>query len=72
MRIYSSESFWAIAQFWYLCAGLTILAILGNVIQHGFRELEGVMTRPLDWLILAAALAPGPLAHRMAIRLKKE
>ena len=45
MRIYSSESFWSIAQLWYTCFGFIILAMLGNAIQHGFGELLDIVSR---------------------------
>jgi hypothetical protein len=72
MRLYSSESFWAIARLWYGFFGLIVLAMLGNALQHGFDELRDVVSRmnPLAWLIIAAAFAPGPLAHWLALRLK--
>jgi hypothetical protein len=71
MRNSSSESFWAIAQLWYTLFGLVLLAMLGNAVQHGFGELRNIVSRmnPVGWLIIAAAFAPGPLAHWLSRRL---
>jgi len=73
MRIYSSEGLWAIARLWYTVFGLITLAMLGNAWQHGFDQLLEVLSRmrPVGWLVIAAAFAPGPLAHWLAIRLKR-
>ena len=72
MRNSLSESFWAIAQLWYGFFGFTIAVILGNAFIYGFDELIDILhgMRPVGWLVLAAAFAPGPLAHWLAIRLK--
>lgn len=73
MRIYSSKGFWAIARVWYTCFGLIVLAMLVNAWQHGFDELLDLLSRvrPVGWLVIAAAFAPGPLAHWLAIRVKR-
>jgi hypothetical protein len=72
MRLYSSESFWSIAQLWYLCFGLVISAMLVNAVQHGFDELRDIVSRmrPMGWVVIVAAFAPGPIAHWLSIRLK--
>ncbi len=69
MRIYLSQCLWAIARLWYTLFGLITLAILGN----GFDELRDLLSRmrPVGWLVIAALFAPGPLAHWLAIRLKR-
>jgi hypothetical protein len=73
MRFYSSESLWAIARLWYTLIGLIVLALLGNGLQHGFDELRDLVSKmhPVEWLIIAAACAPGPLAHWLARRMKQ-
>jgi hypothetical protein len=72
MRIYLSQCLWAIARLWYTMFGLITLAMLVNAWQHGFDELRDVLRmRPVGWLVIAAAFAPGPLAHWLALRLKR-
>ncbi len=73
MRVYLSQCLWAIARLWYTLFGLITLAILGNPLLYGFDELRDVLTRmrPVGWLVIAALFAPGPLAHWLAIRLKR-
>jgi hypothetical protein len=69
----ASVSLMAIAQLWYTLFGLVVFAMLGNALQFGFDELRDIISqmRPVDWLVIAAALAPGPLAHWLAIRLRR-
>ena len=66
-------SFRAVATLWYRVFGLVIIAVLGNALLHGFDELFDKLrqVRPAGWLIIAAVLLPGPLAHWLSIRLER-
>ena len=68
-----SVSLRAIASLWYRFFGLVLIVILGNSLLYGFDELLDTLSwvRPVGWLVIAAAFAPGPLAHWLAIRLKR-
>lgn len=63
------QSLRAVAVLWYTFLGLTLFAVLGNAWLHGFGELLGILRdmRPLGWLVLAALIAPGPLAHWLSL-----
>jgi hypothetical protein len=71
MKIATRQSLIGIAALWYGFFGLIALAMLGNAWQHGFDELRDVFGRmhPIGWLVIAAAFAPGPLAHWFALRM---
>ena len=76
MRLFASASLWAIARLWYTLFAIVALAMIATAWRSdgGFRELFDMFrsTDPAGWLIIAALLAPGPLAHWLSVRVKQK
>jgi hypothetical protein len=71
MRLFSAESFWSVARLWCGLIALVVFSLLGNAWQ--FNEFDKLLATlrsipPEGCLVIAAVVAPGPLAHWLSRR----